>query len=351
MSAIELNTAPRTEAEDRAFAEDRKKGIGGSDLASLLHIGFLTEYELWMDKQGKLERKISAELQEVFHFGHMVEPLVAAEFMRRNNMVVQEYPHVMQQDDCVLRGNADRIVVPSADTELSYENGRLKGATGILEIKNVSEFGWRRNQEWGTENTDEIPQNYWVQLQVYMGLAGVEFGYLAALVGGSKYAQFTVEFNSDVYAEFKELANNWWQRHIVEGVPPKPTNEADARRHYRAAKGKKFFLDEEQTKVFSAYVLAKEEESASRKNIKELNDWLIPLFEDADTICSGQGTELASYKERPGRTTTDWAACFAKAAENMSEAEQKKLVAEFTSTADPVRVFRLGKNAKELLEG
>lgn len=66
---------------------------------------------------------------------------------------------------------------------------------GILEIKTASEY---LKQDWDDGN---IPDYYYVQLQWYLYVTGLQWGYFVTLIGGNKYREYEVIRDEDMIQE------------------------------------------------------------------------------------------------------------------------------------------------------
>lgn len=154
--------------------EARTKGIGGSDAASILGIGYTSAYVLWMQKKGFFgEDKVDKKMEEIFWWGHQHEPAIAARWLRDNpEYVAHEGGSWRKADAPWMLANPDRILV-NGDGELE-----------ILEIKSSE-------QGTGWEN-DRCPAKYVVQLRHYMWVFGISVGHLCVKIGNSDFLSFRV---------------------------------------------------------------------------------------------------------------------------------------------------------------
>ena len=199
------------------FLRERKKGIGGSDVAAVLGLSkWKTPYQLWLDKTSDtVEEKES----EILHFGQVLEQVVADEYARRNHVKVQRrnrsYRHPEHPE---LIGNIDRYIVGG----------------GILECKTADKF---TAHLWGENNSDEIPDYYLVQVQHYMHVTGYHEAALAVLIGGNEFRQYEVSYDKEL-AEFAAAkCVEFWQTFVVPRVAPPPLPGDDLAEYYRDRSG------------------------------------------------------------------------------------------------------------------
>ena len=150
--------------EIRQWMEDRRLGVGASEIAVLFGLSpWQTLRELWHEKVHGCAYDPGSEL---FHWGHTMEPVVAAEFERRTGEPVEDPPSmIMIGEKPHHRASLDRVVT---------ENGVPVAA---LELKNLNDG---RHSEY---NTSGPSVGYLLQLQYQMAVAGYEYGDLACFIG------------------------------------------------------------------------------------------------------------------------------------------------------------------------
>lgn len=180
----------------------RKLGITGTDLGGLTGVSkYSTPMKVYLDKIGELE---PVEDNEAMYWGRVMEDVIAKEFQARNKtMKVNRVNAILKHSEYEWAlGNIDRLI--------TNENGEK----GILEIKTVSEY---LKNSWEEE---EVPPQYMVQLQWYMFVSGVKFGYFAALIGGNKYIQKYVERDEELIEMLKNIAQDFWSNNVLTKTPP-----------------------------------------------------------------------------------------------------------------------------------
>jgi putative phage-type endonuclease len=191
-----------TELTHEEWLEARKLGITGTDLGGITGISkYSSRMKVYLDKVGCLE---PIQDNETMYWGRTMEEVIAKEFQLRNSNMKVNRVNVMlkhPQYEWAL-GNIDRLI--------TNENGEK----GILEIKTVSEYG---KDAWEGE---EVPPQYMVQLQWYMFVAGVKFGYFAALIGGNKYVQKYVERDDELIQILLDTAKEFWENNVLKKVSP-----------------------------------------------------------------------------------------------------------------------------------
>lgn len=191
-----------TDLSHSDWLEARKLGITGTDLGGLTGVSkYSTPMKVYLDKIGELE---PIEDNEAMYWGRIMEDVIAKDFQARNEtMKVNRVNAILKHPEYEWAlGNIDRLI--------TNENGEK----GILEIKTVSEY---IKNAWEGE---EVPPQYMVQLQWYMFVAGVKFGYFAALIGGNKYIQKYVERDEELIEMLKNIAHDFWNNNVLTKTPP-----------------------------------------------------------------------------------------------------------------------------------
>lgn len=199
----------RQEDDEDAWLKARTRGIGGSDIGAICGVSpFTSARQIYLNKTGQFTEsmKPGAAAQERMHFGHLLEPIVADEFARRE--LVGEYSNLklitvgatlQHKDYPWALANIDRLIINEAGEPW-----------GILECKTTSEY---MNEEW---ESGEILQSYIYQLNWYLWILGLERGCFACLVGGNKFYTYTVFRNDElIYTTLLPAAEKFWNENVL----------------------------------------------------------------------------------------------------------------------------------------
>lgn len=183
------------------WLEARKLGITGTDVGGIAGVSkYSTPMKVYLDKLGALD---PLEDNESMYWGRVMEDVIAKEFQARNNMKINKVNAILKHPEYEWAlGNIDRLITNS------------DGEKGILEIKTASEY---TKTTWEGE---EVPPQYMVQIQWYLFVAGVNYGYFAALIGGNKYVQKYVERDEELIEVLKDLAKDFWENNVLAKNPP-----------------------------------------------------------------------------------------------------------------------------------
>ncbi len=190
----------KQEDDEAAWLAARSRGIGGSDVGAICGVSpFTSARQIYLHKTGQYDESLqtSDAAKERMHFGHMLEPIVADEYARRElegtNLKLVDIDATLQHKDYPWAlANVDRLIVEVITQE---DGSEVLKPVGILECKTTSEY---MNDEW---ESGEILMSYIYQLNWYLWILGLEKGVFACLVGGNKFYSYEV-FRND------ELLNN-----------------------------------------------------------------------------------------------------------------------------------------------
>ena len=191
------------------FLLDRKKGIGGSDCASILGVSpYRTALEVYHDKT-RPELALD-EPTEDMQRGVRVEKYILQEYAERSEVQLNtNIPTIVDKQYPFMRANIDAKVID---------------ANVIVEVKSTKApiSSWENG----------IPEYYKAQVAYYAMLADAERVDVPVLFSGWKYTCFTYWRDESYEANIKQAVIDFWQNHIVKAVPPKPTSLEELKAAY-----------------------------------------------------------------------------------------------------------------------
>lgn len=200
--------------------EQRKSGIGGSDCGSILGLNkYASPLDVYLDKIGESEPKDLSD-NEAVHFGNVLEDVVAREYMRRFDVKVQRRNKQIKHPEFpFMLANLDRVVV---------------GEKKVLEIKTAGQY---MADDWGEEDTDEVPHSYLAQVMHYLIVTGFKVADVAVLIGGRNFRRYTIPYDITLADMIIEKEAEFWQR-VLDRDPPEPTTVEDLSTLYAYDNGK-----------------------------------------------------------------------------------------------------------------
>ncbi|MNB67581.1 YqaJ-like viral recombinase domain protein [compost metagenome] len=266
---VRIMSTVKQEDDEEAWLKARTFGIGGSDIGPICGVSnFSTARLIYLRKTGQYNDTIDPESAsgERMHFGHMLEPVVAAEYaLRTGNKVVETPATVCHKDFPWALANVDRFIVD--------DEGK---PTGILECKTTDARNW---SEWDEGN---IPMTYIYQLNWYLWVCDLKFGAFACLIGGNKFVMIEIFRNDDLLNETMIPAADTFWNHNVKNLIEPPLSGSDADSDYvkdryadpDTGSEIKMLEDEELNDVAVTYMAKKAELKALEKEVDALGNTL-----------------------------------------------------------------------------
>lgn len=180
------------------WLKTRRTGLGGSDIAEITGASsFRTPFEVWLDKTSDTEPV--EEQRDIFWFGNEVEPLLAARFTEDTGIATRNVGTYQSKEHPFLLANPDRFTADG----------------GVLEIKTTGGYT-DKAKEW---RAGEIPDNAYVQVQVYLAVTGRSHGWFIALVDRTPHIVGPVDRDENLIAEIRSTAALFWA-HVLSNEPP-----------------------------------------------------------------------------------------------------------------------------------
>ena len=203
------------------WLKERKKGIGGSDVACVLGLNkYKSAFALYNEKKSE---EIEDFDNEAMRIGRDLEEYVASRFTELSGIKVRhENAILINEEFPFIRANVDRLCV---------------GVKAGLECKTAS--------TWNAKNfgKGEFPVNYYAQCVAYMAVTGLPDWYLAVLVMGKEFKVYKLTRDKDcdcpewcecaVYVGDDEIESlvsacrEFWCEHVEKNVPPAVFNSND----------------------------------------------------------------------------------------------------------------------------
>ena len=230
------------------WLEDRKKGLGGSDIATVLGLNkYKSAFQLWLEKTGQFEAESASS--EAAYWGNELEEVVAKEFTERTGIKVRRRNQVFEHDSySFLRANIDRDVV---------------GERAVLECKTASVY---LADDW---IDDEIPAQYICQVQHYMNVLNYDYAYIAVLIGGQKFVWKKIDRDQELIDIITNKCVEFWEVNVLQRIAP-PIDGSEAANDFL----KKRYHDVESKEVslqssFDDYVESRRQLTKSKKEIEK----------------------------------------------------------------------------------
>lgn len=284
------NAVPITDwdAPDEQWLEDRRSGVGGSDVLSLLGFSkYRSPWEVWREKTG--QSPIDTE-----------SPSAAA------SLGTALEPWLIEQASTVLEIPVYRTATRTyGHSEYPWRRCSPDGVTAdgrLVEAKTAGlASGFGTPPGWAD---DGIPLGYEFQVRWGLHVMGAPAAEIIALVAGLGLIRRTVQRDMKIEAAMVRQVSAWWHKHVVEGVEPDLTG-ADAAviaELYPTADAKKEVrLDEtDALEHWELYLASQEREKAAKTEKERAGAQLKALLGDA-TKGLVDGNVIVAWPEVKGK--------------------------------------------------
>lgn len=209
----------------------RRQGIGSSDAAQVLGVSkWGNPLTLYHEK--KNPQPLSKGATEFQTWGLILEEPIGQRFMEETGRTVLS-PSVLLDDDVVAAAAVGRHTTSRFTILRDAEEPRLLASPdrvqvdineprgqGILEIKNASIYV---RDEWGE---GEPPLEYQVQLQHQLMVTGLQWGSIAALIGGNYFVYADIPRDEEFIAQLRKAEEEFLWR--LDNDSPPPVDGTDA---------------------------------------------------------------------------------------------------------------------------
>lgn len=321
---------------------DRRKGIGGSDIAVILGLSpYKTPLDLYLQKIGAWSDEGDSEAAE---WGRIMEPVLAMQYARKYGI------NVARADGVYTPGGEILPAIPSAvqpllgtlvHPEYPWIRGHVDGigldengeASHVCEFKTADS---RLSGHWGEPDSDQVPEPYLVQVQWYEMLAELETGHVAALIGGNHFGRFIVERDNALIDLMLDSAFRFWER-VLREDPPEPEpgergKQSLARLYPTSAQGKEIAAAKVHIDLARELHQAREEAKRAEARKVTLENEIKLLMADASRLTLGPKTYVGWANTKDSQVT-DWQAVAREAGAS------KELILDYTTSKPGSRRF------------
>ncbi|HSQ34218.1 MAG TPA: YqaJ viral recombinase family protein [Peptostreptococcaceae bacterium] len=198
---IIANTNKMTKEE---WLKLRKKGIGGSDAGAILGVNqYKSSLSIYLDKTSE---DINDDENFRMKVGNKLKKFVAKEFTNVTGKKVRAINKMLVSDEYPFAiANIDRKIV---------------GEKSFLLCKVTNSFS---KKDWN----NNIPKNYEVQCQHYMGVTGATHCYIAVLIGNEELVIHNI-VRDDIYIDnLMKLEKEFWENNVLGDVIPLPDGSSE----------------------------------------------------------------------------------------------------------------------------
>lgn len=271
----------------RAFNPKRKPCVvfGASEAAAVCGLGkYQTPLHVYLLKRGEIP---PIEETDAMRLGKLLEPIVLGEYERRTNYICDPAPQML------IHRKHSHIGCTLDSWVFERGPGRNK-ATWVVDAKTTS---FRRAEEFGEEFTDEIPDDYNMQLQQQMLVSGCSKAHLAVMLDGRTLKIYEVEANEILQEMIVECTTELMER-ILSGDQPDPTYHHDKTNEllkslYGVDPNTEVILSDDAAAAWYGRETLKQEIKEREAQVEELTNILLHRIGNAASAVMPDGSKLA----------------------------------------------------------
>ena len=205
------------------WLRERKRGLGGTDVACIVcasaepsqKVGCFekSEFALWADKTG-MQVESDTQDDQVALRGNMMEKYVCEMYLHKIGLGAElvDSGLIWHPNNKRIFGTPDRLV-------------KINGTTFGMDAKTR-----RFRKGWGADGSKDIPLDVEVQMRVYMEIVDAPYWDIATFFGLDDLRIYRIERDKELGKSIIDLANNWWEKHVVANEPPPPDGSDKAKK-------------------------------------------------------------------------------------------------------------------------
>lgn len=261
--------------------------------------------------------------REILTWGQDLEPLVLRRYERRTGLLVRGgmrtlrsrkhpwqigTPDGLAYDEAMVVRRTDGEWIPSGPVittvELAADGSEfvLPQPERMLEIKT---HGWYVGQQYGDEDTDDVPEHILAQVTWYLGMLGLDHADLAVLSNTHTFRIFRVHFDQALYDVLLDAGDRFWRHNVLERIEPEPDGSqaySDWINQRTRDAVDVVVADDELLATVTELRTVKAERKAAEKREKLLVQQVQKSMAGALYLHDHQGQELAVWKrDRQGK--------------------------------------------------
>ncbi len=274
--------APQGSAE---WLEARNAGLGSTDASAALGVS------PWKPLSNYGRRSAGLKEGPVDNFfmarGRAMEPVLRQHYADKFGREVVQIPGTLKH--------------PEYEFMIASLDGITREDERITEFKTASS-----RKGWGEAGSDEVPQNYLIQVQHAMIVTGTEVADIGVSFAGGEPEYYEVPADKELHEMIIEGERAFWDK-VKNAVEPEPTTLEEMQKKYRVNDEQGVVATEAIIQQYNALLTVREESArakAAEDNIKQTIQKFL-LEQGGAILVDQQGNPLVTWKEGKGRETFD----------------------------------------------
>lgn len=293
----------------------RRNGLGSTDCAPALGVSrYKTPLELYQEKRGEV-------------------PAFAGNWFTNRGTAMEP---VLRQHYCDTFGRSVEVVNGVlCHPQHKFVTASLDGFSLDIDSghERIQEFKTSNTRKgWGEPGSDEIPQEYLMQVQHAMFVTGVEVADVGVSFGGLEPVYYLVEADAELHEIIIEQLSAFW-RMVQEGIEPEPVSIEEKLRHCNIMNDEAIVATPDIELVCEDINDIKEQikmlKSGLEDRQRKVQDYLID--NGGSVLCASDGRKIVSWNESKPRETFD---------SRRFKQEHPDMAQSYVKVGNPVRTFR-----------
>lgn len=288
------------------WLQERKRGIGGSDVAPICGLSpWKSAYQVWQEKVGLSEGQPD---NPAMAYGRLVEPAIRQWYSNETGRTVR-LPGILrhpQHQFCV--GSLDGVT----------DCGR------VLEIKTA-----RSASDWGEPGTDQIPHYYRCQIEHYLMVTGLDVADVVVSFAGSMPVIYEVPADKELQEILLEREAQFWEL-VRTNTPPEVTTYSDIVAHFSKSRVGQVTASNEAIEAINALHQLKATMKRMETEEQEWNAIIMSEMGESDTLLDVDGKVLCTWKSAKAATRFD---------SKTFQTDHPELYSQYTKPGEPSRRF------------
>lgn len=252
------------------WLQERKKGIGSSDISAILGIDeFKTPLDVFLDKTGRSEDHYSDTQLDDMDRGHWLEIPLIEWLSKETNKDFKHNTDIFINENPIFRCTPDAVFNDE-----------------IAEAKSTKLF------------QKDVSDKWFLQAQWQLGVTGFTYAYVVWLNGSLKRDYKEYKRDDELIDKMQFKALEFWNNHILKDEAPQATNTSDIKKLLKEAKeGKSYEANEFDYLSYERYVLLKNQIKDLQTSCENLEMEFKINMNDAE-IMEYSGNKLFTWKNQ-----------------------------------------------------
>lgn len=268
----------------KEFRENRKKGLGGTDVAAIMgFVSYKSPYSIYLDKTQTETDEYEPPL--IAKIGIELEDFIIKEYLKNYDckLLVKNKMYFNEKHTWVM-ANPDAIV-------------EKDGKKYIIDAK-TSPF---KTEQWGEPETDEFPDKYKIQMIWYMATLKISEAHIYVLFGTTKLERYIIKMHDENKQYFKNymfpLAQKFWHKHVLAKKKPKMTKRTDITIDYPTHEpDKTYYANNEMCEIIDKLKDVKNQIKILKQEEETMLVKITSSMQDAELLVGKGDEKLATYR-------------------------------------------------------